>query len=327
MNNQDFNPFGEEWKKEMLKHSKAQLIDLLKDALQHKTTGTGEPVKQPLTTSHYRNFPEIDKITLQNEFTNLSAAIGGHKTVDEIATIFWDCNKKIATPVRKVTSDEVVICESCEKETQLSVARMDSEHANWFCPTCWDEATKDHLHKKQTALNLVAPYFADPSRCGYDKDVKNCMYLAPNGNRCIAGSCMKDTEVDKFASDVPIGDVLLEIPQEQLFLPEIAGMFDTHEWECLQFIHDDIAAKNTDEIECGIEELGLFTVEELETYSGSIEFINKMALDQISKRIVRDGMSASKIAMQEYTTLSQKENKDDFDMRQLALLKVVCEKL
>lgn len=117
--------------------------------------------------------------------------------------------------------------------------------------------------KKEFALSQLAPYFKDPSTCGYDKDTTNCEYLTSNGNMCVAGKNMINP---KFGLYEGIDDILEENDNEQygVFKPEVVGILTTQEWKRMQSIHDTIANnfRNVDTLKERIQRLNLFTYEE-----------------------------------------------------------------
>ena len=118
--------------------------------------------------------------------------------------------------------------------------------------------------KKEFALSQLAPYYADPSTCGYNDETKNCEYLMPDGRMCVAGKNMIET---KFGWDRNIGDILENNDNEQegIFKPEVVGILTTTEWGFMQRIHDTIAMhpNDVDRLKDRIQRLNLFTFEEL----------------------------------------------------------------
>lgn len=116
--------------------------------------------------------------------------------------------------------------------------------------------------QKEFALSQLAPYLKDPSTCGYDKNLGNCEYLAPNGNMCVAGKNMIKPEFGVYKG---IDDLLDNNEQKEIFKPEAVGILTTIQWMGVQSIHDTIAS-NTDDIDRlkgRITRLNLFTYEEL----------------------------------------------------------------
>lgn len=118
--------------------------------------------------------------------------------------------------------------------------------------------------KKEFALSQLAPYLADPSTCGMDKERNNCHYITPDGRMCVAGKNMIEPKVGLFMG---IADILDELDhvQEGLFKPEVVGILTTSEWLKMQRIHDTIAldTENVNRLKHTIHLLNLFTYEEL----------------------------------------------------------------
>jgi hypothetical protein len=118
--------------------------------------------------------------------------------------------------------------------------------------------------KKEFALSQLAPYLADPSTCGFNKDNATCEYLTPEGKMCVAGKNMIEP---KFGIYKDIIDVLFENEEQQdgIFKPEVVGILTNQEWKHLQSIHDTIAVspENIDRLKERITKLNLFTYEEL----------------------------------------------------------------
>lgn len=123
-------------------------------------------------------------------------------------------------------------------------------------------ATKEE--KKEFALSQIAPYLADPSTCGMNKDRDTCDYITPDGRMCVAGKNMIEPKLDLIKG---IDDILSDLDhvQEGLFKPEVVGILTTNEWTYMQRIHDTIAihTDNVDRLKDRIERLNLFTYEEL----------------------------------------------------------------
>lgn len=115
--------------------------------------------------------------------------------------------------------------------------------------------------KKEFVLAQIAPYFKDPSTCGFDNG--NCLYLTPKGNMCVAGKNLLHPEKYKFA----ISDILATHKQREIFKPEAVGILNAYQWQHLQDIHDYIATDNNANLRMGITRLNLFTYEELVEYS------------------------------------------------------------
>jgi hypothetical protein len=117
--------------------------------------------------------------------------------------------------------------------------------------------------KKEFALSQLAPYYAEPSTCGYNDKNTNCEYLMPEGKMCVAGKNMIEP---KFGVYKGIEDLLDENDNEQegLFKPEVVGILTNTEWICMQNIHDTIAVhrNNVGRLKDRIKKLNLFTFKE-----------------------------------------------------------------
>lgn len=116
--------------------------------------------------------------------------------------------------------------------------------------------------KKEFALSQLAPYLANPSTCGYNEENSSCLYLTDEGKMCVAGKNMLNPKL--FDNNVSIEDILTHNFQEEVFKPEVVDILDTFEWQKLQNIHDNIAVNNFEKVETHINELNLFTFEELQ---------------------------------------------------------------
>lgn len=129
--------------------------------------------------------------------------------------------------------------------------------------------------KKRVVLELLAPYYKDPSTCGWQIAERSpdgiklskggyCTYLTEDGRMCVLGKCLIDPQ--KFAKVGSPAHILLGNYGEDILRPEFRYVFNTTEWRQIQSIHDCIAADgpNSIQVEQGIERLALFTVEELQ---------------------------------------------------------------
>jgi hypothetical protein len=118
--------------------------------------------------------------------------------------------------------------------------------------------------KKEFALSQLAPYYADPSTCGYNDESTNCEYLMPDGRMCVAGKNMVNP---RFEWHQGIGDILdgNDREQEGIFKPEVVGILSNSQWDLMQRIHDTIAVhtNDVDKLKDRIQRLNLFTFEEL----------------------------------------------------------------
>jgi hypothetical protein len=117
--------------------------------------------------------------------------------------------------------------------------------------------------KKEFALSQLAPYYANPSTCGYDNEENVCEYLMPDGRMCVAGKNMITPKNGLyFTIDVLLGND----SQEGILKPEVVGILTNQEWQVMQGIHDTIAVhtNDIDKLKTVIGRLNLFTFEELE---------------------------------------------------------------
>lgn len=122
---------------------------------------------------------------------------------------------------------------------------------------------------KEFALSQIAPYFKDPSLCGYAADT--CMNLTPDGKMCVAGKNYLPEIREKYETASVLG--LAEIfknDQSKVFLPKSVDILTWREWACLQSMHDSIARKWEDSLKYAIKDLNLFTYEELVEYSSKL---------------------------------------------------------
>jgi len=117
---------------------------------------------------------------------------------------------------------------------------------------------------KEFALSQLAPYYADPNTCGYNKEAETCEYKTPDGRMCVAGKNMIEPKYGMYKG---IDDLLEdnEFEQEGLFKPEVVGILSNSQWNKMQRIHDTIAVhrNNVDRLKDRIKQLNLFTFEEL----------------------------------------------------------------
>ncbi len=130
---------------------------------------------------------------------------------------------------------------------------------------------------KEFALAQIAPYLKDPSTCGFDKEKDRCVYLAENGTMCIAGKNLLESVRDEYSyknenKDVNVGITSIinnKKGQANTFIPESVDILTNSEWKLLQFIHDYLTRQDFSEVKKNILELNLFTLEELEEFSGA----------------------------------------------------------
>tara|TARA_R110000868_G_scaffold14426_3_gene67162 strand:+ start:16241 stop:16633 length:393 start_codon:yes stop_codon:yes gene_type:complete len=128
---------------------------------------------------------------------------------------------------------------------------------------------KTQKEKKQFALEQIAPYYADPSTCGYDCDTEKCCYITINNTMCVAGKNM--IKPSKWPNNISIISIINDNNEEAVFKPEVVGILTKTQWGNLQQIHDNIARYLPDKIKTYCEELGLFTYQELIEFSKKYE--------------------------------------------------------
>jgi hypothetical protein len=117
--------------------------------------------------------------------------------------------------------------------------------------------------KKEFALSQLAPYFADPSTCGYNEVIITCEYLTSDGRMCVAGKNMINPK--GYCGDIDIIFEINDLYQDGIFKPEVVGILTNVEWKHMQSIHDTLALHpdNFDRLQERISRLNLFTYEEL----------------------------------------------------------------
>lgn len=116
---------------------------------------------------------------------------------------------------------------------------------------------------KEFALEQIAPYYKDPSTCGFENG--GCRNITTDGRMCVAGKNYLPEAVDIEGSVTTVFNTL-DNDQNKIFKPEVVGILSKNEWQIMQRIHDRIAEKIENSLECEIERLNLFTLEELKEY-------------------------------------------------------------
>lgn len=131
-----------------------------------------------------------------------------------------------------------------------------------------ETTTQNKPTAKEFALAQIAPYFKDPSTCGYSEENKQCEYLTSDGRMCVAGKNMLNPSL----SNISICEILDDQDQSEVFKPEVVGILTKSQWSNLQTLHDGIALKRDEySIKTRIGNLGLFTYEELVEYADKLE--------------------------------------------------------
>lgn len=119
--------------------------------------------------------------------------------------------------------------------------------------------------KKEFALSQIAPYYKDRSLCAYNREISNCEYLTPDGKMCVLGKNLVDPSKEEY--DEESATELLGKYGEEILKPEVRGILSVEEWQNLQQIHDCLAIPGRDvKLEQYINEIGLFTLKELQDY-------------------------------------------------------------
>lgn len=116
------------------------------------------------------------------------------------------------------------------------------------------------MTKKQFCLEQLAPYFKNPKLCGYEETIEVCRYKGDHGTMCVFGKNLIEI--------LPIyegnnADCLLERYGQDILKPEARNILLNKEWKFMQNIHDSIATSSNKTMKENIDELGLFTYEEL----------------------------------------------------------------
>lgn len=127
---------------------------------------------------------------------------------------------------------------------------------------------KTLAEKKEFALTQIAPYFKDPSTCGYDAAYQICCYVNKMGKMCVAGKCMINPQENEGQGS--INSILTRKTQSEVFKPEFVGILSQSEWSDLQQIHDSIAKRDGYETQRYIKNMNLFTYGELIEYAGKL---------------------------------------------------------
>jgi hypothetical protein len=123
---------------------------------------------------------------------------------------------------------------------------------------------------KDFALEQIAPYYANPSTCGFDGS--RCQYLTDDGKMCVAGKNL--LEPDKYKLSNKAITHLIDVDTDIILKPESRGILTTRQWQILQYIHDDIAMGTSEpELNARINMLGFFTLEELKEAAKNISKI------------------------------------------------------
>jgi len=119
---------------------------------------------------------------------------------------------------------------------------------------------------KQIALELIAPYYIDPTICGIEDG--ECRYTTSTGKHCVIYGCMQDP--DKWGNQ-SIDDILFDNLQINVFKSEWLNIFTDRQWINIQAIHDNLAGEHPQEFSLCIEALNLFTLAELEEYCTTLK--------------------------------------------------------
>ena len=118
------------------------------------------------------------------------------------------------------------------------------------------------MTKKAFALGAIAPYYKNPSTCGYEGD--GCYYLTEDGRMCVVGKHMLNPKDDKLFN-MDSFRILTMYSQKEVLKPEFVGILSASEWQTLQDIHDCLATGSIN-VEKYINSSELFTLEELKEF-------------------------------------------------------------
>ena len=125
---------------------------------------------------------------------------------------------------------------------------------------------------KEFALSQIAPYYKDKNLCATHNKI--CQYLTDDGRMCVAGKVMLPEVRGKYYildGISPIGGILNDYSQAEIFIPEVVDILTDMQWVYLQGIHDAIALYNDEVILERIGGLNLFTFDELKEYSDNLK--------------------------------------------------------
>jgi len=94
--------------------------------------------------------------------------------------------------------------------------------------------------KQAYIISLLKPYFLDISIRGFGlregREYPQCVYLAPNGNKCAFGQTIDPEQYDKDMEGCVASNILDQYVDCQL--PEHKGKLNPTEWNYVQRIHD-----------------------------------------------------------------------------------------
>lgn len=127
------------------------------------------------------------------------------------------------------------------------------------------------MTQKQFALKQLSPYFINPKLCGIDEKTKFCRFSF-KGKMCVVGkNLLPDVLKDNNQVGISVHMLLEKYKRNQynIFIPESCDVLTDSQWTYLQMIHDKIAlfGPNSSTVHETISNLGLFTVNELTSYS------------------------------------------------------------
>jgi hypothetical protein len=117
------------------------------------------------------------------------------------------------------------------------------------------------MTKKEFALAQIAPYFVDPSTCGYNKGAGICKYITGDGRMCVLGKNLLDPHSGVGSAYETLGPYS---NQKEVLKLEAVDILSNVEWRKLQRIHDELAMGGV--VLKAIKDSDLFTTGELDEY-------------------------------------------------------------
>lgn len=130
---------------------------------------------------------------------------------------------------------------------------------------------------KEFALQAIAPYYADPTTCGYNSDTSSCVYLTEDGRKCVFGKYMLPEILEKCKDSKEFSTIILSKyeGQSKVLIPEAVDILTDNQWRILQRIHDAIADDSINEypeiFRDAVVSLNLFTEDELKEFASNLQ--------------------------------------------------------
>lgn len=91
------------------------------------------------------------------------------------------------------------------------------------------------MTKEQFIIEQIAPYFKDPSTCGYNGEI--CVYKTKDGRQCVFGKNL--VQYNPIYEEVTAYELLNQFGFE-ILKSEVREILDITEWLKLQEVHDHI---------------------------------------------------------------------------------------